>query len=386
MLARLALASLATVSAATSQAAQLVGPIVDASTIIRAAFGFSGADTFGGVCRDQQGSYWTCARNNGTWYAIRIDTANQITGIVNTGDSSSGSIYDMTFDAQRENVWIQFINSARVISALTGTVLATPSNQSRLGLAWDGADRVYIENHTYHYDADAFNTVNNAGVPVPNTDQGLAFTAATGRFWGGRNSHPEPMGISFKGIAEHPTPGATMPTELSFAYDPAAPATNRGGALAGMDAWEDPATGEWLGVFCQRQSTGDVKLYTARLSESTGGNCGGPSFSAGPSVVQDQLYASGANLGTFAWLMVSFNHASFTAPIFAPGCTVEIDPVNPTIFGAYLPNFSGNMSMSEPVPVSPVLHEAPLYFQWVTLDFAGNLFLSEGRSAAIKQF
>jgi hypothetical protein len=84
--------------------------------------------------------------------------------------------------------------------------------------------------------------------------------------------------------------------------------------------------------------------------------------------------------------MVSFNYASFSAPIFAPGCTVEIDPIGPTIFGAYLPTFGGSLSMSESVPISPALQELPLYFQWVTLDFTGNLLLSEGRSAAIKQF
>ena len=109
-------------------------------------------------------------------------------------------------------------------------------------------------------------------------------------------------------------------------------------------------------------------------------------FSAGPSVVQNQLYASGANLDAFAWLMVSFNYQSFSASIFAPGCTVEIDPIGPTIFGAYLPAFGGSLSMSAPVPVSPAFQELPIYFQWVTLDFGGNLTLSEGRSAAIKQF
>jgi len=44
------------------------------------------------------------------------------------------------------------------------------------------------------------------------------------------------------------------------------------------------------------------------------------------------------------------------------------------------------LTVNEPVPVSAAFQELPLYFQWVTLDFGGNLFLSEGRSAAIKQF
>jgi hypothetical protein len=393
MLTRLALATIATTCVATSQAAQLVGPVVDASTIIRSTAGFSGASLFGGGCRDQQGGYWTCAQVNGDWFAVRINTGNQVTGFVNTGVFGT-AVQGMTYDALRDNVWIQwsyaqlFGNRIRVVDTATATVIATPfpSPTYSRGLAWDGANRIYVPDSAIHYNAATFATASNAGVMTPTITHGIAFDPTSGRFWGGSFSAADPAGIVERSIQQHPAPGASMPTELSFATNPASPSGSRGGNLAGMDAWQDPATGEWLGVFCQRLSNGDVKLYTARFSVSTGGNCGGPSFSAGPGVVQDQLYASGANLASFAWLIVSFNHSSFTAPIFAPGCTVEIDPVGATIFGAYLPDFNGNVSVNEPVPISPALQELPLYYQWVTLDLAGNLLLSEGRSAAIKQF
>lgn len=383
---RLATALFATIGVVTSQAAQLVGPVVDASDIIRSTLGFQNANLFRGACRDQQGSYWTCALNNGTWFAVRIDTSNQVTGIVNTGVSAS-TVHDMTFDAQRQNVWILWISSSqvRVISATSGTVIGSFGGSNRRGIAWDGADRVYIENLSQHFDADTFAMANN-GFSAPASTQGLAHDPTSARFWTGSSSSADPAGTSSDSFRQHPTPGASMPAELSFPTNPGVANSARGGNVAGMDTWQDPATGDWLGVFCQRQSNGDVKLYTARFSESTGGNCGGPSFSAGPSVVQDQLYASGTNLSTFAWLLVAPDYASFTAPIFAPGCTVEVGPSAPTIFGAYLPNFNGNLSVNEPVPLLPALRELPLYFQWVTLDFSGTILLSEGRSCAIKQF
>lgn len=399
-LARITAAALTVVTVATSQAAQLVGPIINASATIRAISGFQNAIFIGGACRESQGAYWTCARNNGTWFAIRLAANGVVTANVNTGVSGGSFSPDMTYDRQRQNVWIAWPGSqaaTKVVSAQSLSVVASPPTLSTHGLAWDGQDRVFVGGHAQQYDAATFSLI--AGPHIADSNRSLAYLPTTGNFWasygaaaGGNVEHrvlhvEHDSNLALTGLI------GSIPPETSFLTDASLPnpaGSTRGGFANGMDAWQDPITGEWLGVFCQRtkdaSGTQGARMYTARFAEPTGGHCGGPRFENGPQVVQDRLDATGLDFGVFAWLMVATSHQSFTAPIFAPGCTIEVDPAFTTFLGTYQPNGVGRITVSEPVPVIPALQEVPLYYQWITLDQGGNLRLSQGVSAAIKQW
>ena len=196
MLTHCVIGVLVTTAVVTSQSAQLVGSIVDASAIIRGVPGFGGADLFGGACRDQQGNYWTCARNNGSWFAFRIDASNQVNGVANINYTGLGAFSDMTFDAQRQNVWIKVNNLVRVISATTGSVAFGGFALGGGGIAWDGANRVYSAGSGTHYAADTFATAPNVGTYPPVVHKGLAYVPSTGKFWGGSDSPADPAGIT----------------------------------------------------------------------------------------------------------------------------------------------------------------------------------------------
>lgn len=370
------------------QAAQLVGPIINASQIIAVTPGFGPGGTTVGACRDNQGNYWTTHKVGGVTYLIRIGLSGVVTGIIPTSYGTSTNVSDLAFDGQRDRVWMVANNEApRVYSSLTGQLETNGlSNQTGYGIAWDGGDRVLVAGHSGSFDAATFQW-SSPTLPLGTPPSGIIYSGlicdpSTASYWIGDGNSADPQGLTQVNFRQHPLPGQSMPPDLAF---PSATSGWQGGALGGCEAWQDPSTGEWFGVFCQRVAAGSI-LYTARLGSSTGGSCGGPRFSRGPSVVQSQLFADASNASGFAWLIVGFGYASITVPLFEPGCPLELDPTGAVVLGAYLPSFSGNVSGQDTVPVSPSLHELPLYFQWATLDFLGAFRLSEGRSAAIKQF
>lgn len=378
----------ALVGAVTAQAAQLMHGPIDVSAIVRADPVLATADAFVGACRDNSGSYWTCVRDAGTWYAVRIDANDQVADVVDTG-VTTGMARDMSFDRVRSNVWILWNNppAVRVVQTSTASVVASPQPLAGDGIAFNSYNRVYVEGQSQNYDATTFAL--SGGLLLAAAPQGVAYLPTNDQFWAGRNNPAEPHGRTVSLMHEHPG-GATMPPETSFPTDPANPSGTRGGFLNGMDAWQDPATGEWLGVFCQRLANGDAMAYTARFSEPTGTACpDGGVFTEGPMLVQDKLYARGNDFLVFVWLMVSFEYVgSIPVPALPTGCTAEVDPATLVVLGPFFqpPLPVPQPGISEPVPVDPTIANLPLYCQWLTWDLQSLLSMSEGRSFAIKQW
>ncbi|MGB3921736.1 MAG: hypothetical protein WBL19_00425 [Minisyncoccia bacterium] len=333
--------------------------------------------------------YWTTCQMAQVML-VRISPSGVVNGFIPT--TVVLPVTDLAFDASQDHIWLFRTGSQpRVYHAITGALVGLGgAGFAARGIAWDGASRVVVDSLMGHFDTTSFAWVPSTTAVVPYSDGGLMFLPSTGRYITGGTVPGDPGGFTSCEFREQPDLGsssppveATMPPDLSLSSG----ASGRGGNLAGCEAWYNAASGEWLGVFCQRNTVGDAVIYTCRMPAATASGCSGPKFARGPAIVQSNLFAGARQASGFAWLVVAFGPGSVTHPIFAPGCTFLLDPGSALLLGAFLPDFSGNVSGGTSVPVAAALHELPLWFQWATLSFTVGAFeLSEMRVAAVKQF
>ncbi len=379
------LASWAIAVSLPSQAAQLVGPVIDVSNAIRSTFGFGTATNFVGACRDNASNYWTTCTVGGQVILVRLSATGAVGGFIPT--SLTADIADLAYDGQRNRIWVLRDGShLQVFDATTGAFVGAANNfsPSRRGIAWNGTDRILGAGDSTCWDAQSLLVL--SGGANMSVGRGMMFLPPTSRQWGAfSGAAPDPAGLTYTEFREMEPPVASMVPDLAFDTGDG----RRGGYHAGCEAWLNPSTNEWLGIFCQANGTPnntEAVLYTARLSRPTGPGCGGPRFEKGPSIVQTQVYAVAVLASGFTWLLVSLGPGTVNDPLLGPGCTVHLNPQFAVGLGPFLPNFNGGVSVSTAIPVDPSLRELPLWFQWGSINLQNQVLVSEARSAAIKQF
>ncbi len=373
-----------------AQAGQLIGARIDATTAIRGALGFGGADDFAGVCRDNAGNYWTSCRSNGQRFLIRLDPTGAFSGFITTAIGMNDLVRDFAFDSANGHLWVAYrfsgsnASTARVYDVGTGALLGDV-NQSfpggAGGIAWDGANLIRVAGTAQSY-STATRQGTTAASGIPYAYRGLLYDPTADKYWGGQNSAADPMSVTAEKLEELPA-AVTLPPHL----EGISIGSRAGGRFAGCEQWFDPALSEWVGVFAQRGDNDAFMLYTAHLSRPTGPGCGGPMFTNGPAIVQTQVYSSASNAQSLAWLLISLAPGAVTDPLLAPGCVAHLDPLAVIALGPLFPSASGNVDAATTIPVSASFQELPLWFQWGTIaSIANTATLGEARCTVIKQF
>lgn len=370
---------LATSVSLCGQAAQLVGSVIDASTSIRSVVGLTNATDIVGACRDNAGFYWTSCEASGQVLLIRLSPAGAVNGFIITGFGAAQTVVDLAYDGTNDHIWIHAPpNAPLVYHATTGALIGQAQGlASGNGIAWDGSTQVRASGSNLAWQTGTLNSITGGAILGP-TLQGLLYTPASTTFWGSK-AGGDPGLLSNHEFTELPS-GATMPPHLEgIVYVGAL-----GGLPRGCEAWQDPNTNEWLGVFCQEGDNSSAVLYTARLSEPTGPGCGGPVFLKGPAIAHDLIYADVNQIAGLTWLMIAWSPGTFNDPAMAPGCTLHLDVLSSILVGPLFPQGGGIVSVALPIVPDPSFQEMPLWFQFGSLNLQFQFVLSEARSAAIK--
>lgn len=372
-----------------AQAGQLVGPIVDASAVIRSNPSFASATQFAGACRDQAGNYWTTGVSSGVTYLFCLSPGPFPVLVSSRSTVSAWPVIDLAYDPNHNTIWVarHVTSSETQASGLEvygfGDLAFLGSGSHAVGtssIAW-ASGHIVLSGQTGYFTGQTSLSWMSEGQSIPACDRGLLHLPASNTYWGGFATSADPAGLTGCVFRELANPSASMPPEVAIADASGL----RGGQLAGCEGWTNPSTGEHLGVFCQTTAQGQAFLYTTRMSTPVPSGCGGPAFSKGPSAVQSQLYASAINAAGLTWLVVALAPSNVTSPILAPGCAFLVDPTTPFIFATGLPTLQGQVSANITIPVEPLLQSLPLYLQWVEL-FSQYFVVGEMRSTAIKQW
>jgi hypothetical protein len=320
---------------------------------------------------------------------VRLSSTGQVSGLIPT--AARNSCYDLAFDPVNQIIWVagsipynnSFQDGFEAILIGTGvsvfTYIPCCGNLSSVGgIAWDGTSKILIGGTNKYFQATSTQLVTGL-VVLPSSDGGLLHFPPSGRSWYVRVGSADPLGLT---DTEYREVNASAQDRASIAVDLQLQQSGiRGGRCIGCEAWQDPATGEWLGVFAQRAGT--TQLSTIRMSLPIGQSCG-PEFTKGPSVVQTRMYSSASPASGLSWLIASFGPGSLVDPLFALGCSIHLNPSASIVIGPFFG--AGSVSCITSVPVATTLQEVPLWYQWANFSLAGQVLLSEARSSVVKQF